>query len=179
MRLFRGTIYVVFIALMVFFAVCMAVGIVSNLRWRHDDMDLPVNPPESSDNFSPLELRDCMSALDRMHTELWHKLHDALLGTEGRDALLASWKTWSRSWRKRFEKLGVSCSLTEYRYEGNPILGSMSEIYHLLDYFQRQHTRLVKRYLTENARPLSTLHALFPRVERQIERLEAAPVDTP
>lgn len=168
----------VFIALMVFFAVCMVVGVITNLRWRYDDIDLPVTRPESLDNLSPLELRDCMSALDQIHEELWQHLDHALVGAEGRDALLASWRGWSRDWRKRFEKLGVSCGLTEYRYEGAPILGLMSEIYHLLDYFHRQHTRLVKRYLTENARPLKTLHALFQRVEQEIERLEAAPVES-
>ena len=42
---------------------------------------------------------------------------------------------------------------------------------------QRHHTRLVKRFATENARPLKKLRGLFGKVASSIERIEAAPVE--
>jgi hypothetical protein len=176
-RKFRWAVFLVFIAFMVFVAVCLAVGIVSNLRWRHDDLDVPIDRPESLSDFSSLELRDCLTALEQMRAELWERVHQALRLEGERDALIAEWKRWSKDWRARFERLGMSCRLTEFRYERHPTLGLMAEIYSLLDYFQRRHMRLVKGYTLENARPMKRLRELFTRVRKNIEVIEGEPLE--
>jgi hypothetical protein len=126
-----------------------------------------------------LQLRDCLTALEQMRTELQERVQSALSGAEERDIQLAGWKQWSRDWRKRFEKLGFSCRLTEYSYDKNPALGYMAEIYSLIDYFQRRHTRMVRRFITENARPLKKMRELLARVREKILQIESLPVDEP
>ncbi len=171
--------YLVFIASMVFVVACVAIGISSNLSWRYRDLDVPIDRPESLSDLDPLQLRDCLTALERMHNELVEQVHRALTGAEERDLFLARWKKWSKDWRKRFEKLGVSCRLTEYRYENHPALGLQAEIYRLLEYFQRYHDRQVKRFATENARPLRELRHLFNRAKTKIVQRESQPVESP
>jgi len=174
---FRWAIYFVFIAGMAFVAICLLVGITTNLRWRYSDLDIPVDRPESLEELGSLELRDCLSALSTLQKELQENVHRALGGAEDRDTLLKQWKIWSRQWRKRFENLGVSCRLTEYRYDKYPTLGLLAGIYRLLDYFQRHHTRLVKSFVLEHARPLKEMHDLFGRARKQIKVLEGRKVE--
>jgi hypothetical protein len=178
LKKFRWTVYLVFIAFMVFVAVCLAVGIVSNLKWRHADLDVPVDRPEALSDLGTLQLRDCLSALETMRGELQEHVQQAMTGTMTRDDVLSEWKTWSEQWRKRFEKLGISCRLTEIRYDKNKTLGLLAEIYRLLDYFHRLHTRLVRRFATENAQPLYQMQDLFQRARRQIEVIEGEPVES-
>ena len=167
--------YLVFIAFMVFVAVCLAVGIITNLRWRHADLDIPVDRPETLSDLGTLQLRDCLSALETMRGELQEHVQQAMTGTMTREEVLSEWKTWSRQWRRRFEKLGISCRLTEVRYDEHKTLGLMAEIYRLLDYFHRLHTRLARRFATENAQELYQMQDLFLRAQKQIEKLEGEP----
>jgi hypothetical protein len=175
LRKFRWAVYLVFIAFMVFVAVCLAVGIISNLKWRHADLDIPVDRPEALSDLGTLQLRDCLSALETMRGELQEHVQQSMTGTMTRDEVLSEWKTWSRQWRKRFEKLGISCRLTEVRYDEHQTLGLLAEIYRLLDYFHRLHTRLVRRFATENAQELYQMQDLFLRARQQIEKLEGEP----
>jgi len=178
LRKFRWAVYLVFIAFMVFVAVCLVIGIISNLKWRHADLDIPVDRPEALSDLGTLQLRDCLSALETMRGELQEHVQQAMTGTMTRDEVLSEWKTWSRQWRKRFEKLGISCRLTEVRYDEHKTLGLLAEIYRLLDYFHRLHTRLVRRFAIENSQPLYQMQDLFRRVRRQIEILDDKPVDS-
>ncbi len=177
LRKFRWTVYGVFIAGMVFVAACLVVGIVTNLRYRYSDLDIPVDRPESLEDLGSLELRDCLTALETLRNELQQNVQRALGGAVDRDALLKGWKAWSRRWRRRFEKLGVSCRLTEYRYDDHPTLGVLAGIYRLLDRFQRHHTRLVKSFVIEHARDLKEMHVLFDRARRKIDQLEGQAVN--
>lgn len=178
LKKFRWAVYLVFIAFMVFVAVCLAVGIISNLKWRHADLDVPVDRPEALSDLGTLQLRDCLSALDTLRGELQEHVQQAMTGTMTREEVLSGWKIWSRQWRKRFEKLGISCRLTEIHYGKHKTLGLLAEIYRLLDYFHRLHTRLVRRFATENAQTLYQMQDLFQRARRQIEILEGEPVES-
>jgi hypothetical protein len=177
LRKFRWAVYCVFIAGMGFVAVCLIVGILSNLRWRYSDLDIPVDRPDELAELGSLELRDCLTALETLNSELQDNLEKALAGAVDRETLLREWKEWSRQWRKRFEKLGISCRLTEYRYDEHPTLGLLAGIYRLLDSFQKHHTRLVKSFVLEHARSLYELHELFTRAQRQIVKLEGQVVE--
>jgi hypothetical protein len=177
LRKFRAAVFGVFIAGMTFVAICLLVGITSNLRWRYSDLDIPVDRPDKLSDLGSLELRDCMTALETLHTELQNNVTKALEGASDRAALLKQWKAWSKQWRMRFEKLGISCRLTEYRYDEHPTLGVLAGIYRLLDYFQHHHTRLIKTFVVEHARPLMELHDLFDRAHRAIESLEGQEVE--
>jgi hypothetical protein len=175
LKKFRWAVYLVFIAFMVFVAVCLAVGIITNLKWRHADLDIPVDRPEALSDLGTLQLRDCLSALETMRGELQEHVQQAMTGTMARDEVLSEWKVWSRRWRRRFEKLGISCRLTEVRYDEHKTLGLLAEIYRLLDYFHRLHTRLVRRFATENAEELYQMQDLFLRARKQIEKIEGEP----
>jgi hypothetical protein len=177
LRKFRWAVYSVFIAGMVFVAVCLFVGIVTNLRFRYSDLDIPVDRPESLEELGSLQLRDCLTALETLRNGLQRNVQRALGGAEDRDRLLRNWKKWSRNWRKRFERLGVSCRLTEYRYDDHPTLGVLAGIYRLLDRFQRHHTRLVKSFVLEHARELKEMHDLFDRARNKIDQLEGQTVN--
>jgi hypothetical protein len=171
-------VYLVFITFMVFVTICLVIGIISNLKWRYADLDIPVDRPEALSDLGTLQLRDCLSALETMRGELQEHVQQAMTGTMTRDEVLSGWKVWSRQWRKRFEKLGISCRLTEVRYDEHKTLGLLAEIYRLLDYFHRLHTRLVRRFAIENAQPLYQMQDLFQRARRQIEIIEGKPVDS-
>jgi len=147
------------------------------VRYRYSDLDIPVDRPESLEDLGSLELRDCLTALETLRNELQQNVQRALGGAVDRDALLKGWKAWSRRWRRRFEKLGVSCRLTEYRYDDHPTLGVLAGIYRLLDRFQRHHTRLVKSFVIEHARDLKEMHVLFDRARRKIDQLEGQAVN--
>ncbi len=156
---------------------CLVVGILTNLRWRYPDLDIPVEPPERLTDLGSLQLRDCLTALETLRKEQQQHVDQALGGAVDRETLLREWKSWSRQWRKRFEKLGFSCRLTEYRYDDHPTLGVLAGIYRLLDYFQLHHTRLVKRFVAENARPLKELHHLMQSANLKIKQIEGQQVD--
>lgn len=175
LRKFRWAVYLVFIAFMAFVAICLAVGIITNLKWRHADLDIPVDRPETLSDLGTLQLRDCLSALESMRGELQEHVQQSMTGTMTRDEVLSEWKVWSRQWRMRFEKLGISCRLTEVHYGEHKILSLLSEIYRLLDYFHRLNTRLVRRFATENAQELYQMQDLFLRARQQIEKVEGEP----
>jgi len=167
--MFRWTVYTTFMALMLFMAVCISVGILANISERYPELEVPDARPESLGDISALQLENCREALLRMRQEDLHQTRAALTGELGRDAFLRQYRTWSRDWRKQFEKLGVSCRLTENRYDGHTTLGSLAQIYRRLDAIHKNHERLVKRYVTENASPLREVKELFERTGQRID----------
>jgi hypothetical protein len=171
LRLIRWTLYSSFVAFMGFVAICVLVGVVANLNERHPELNLPGNAPESLSSLSSLQLQDCLEALHRMRVEQQEHIQEAFTGEKDRDSYLREYQTWSKDWRKRFEKLGITCGLTEVRYDGHPTLGTMAEIYRRLEQFQKGDTRLVKRYVTENQGILSETRLLFERARALIDEL--------
>lgn len=178
LRKVRIAFIVVFLGFMAFFAICVAFGVIANLHWRHPNLDVPIDRPESLSDLGPLELKDCLTGLRQMHDELQEKVRISLSGKTDRDPLIREWKSWSKDWRKRFEGLGVSCRLTETHYKDHPTLGLLADIYRLLDYFQNAHRKMVKRFITENARPLRQMNQLFSKVSDRLEGLTGKPHPT-
>lgn len=179
LRKFRWAVYIVFIAMLLFLIVCVAVGIISNLHERYRDLDIPVEPPESLSDLGSLQLRDCLTALEKLAQEQVEMGQDAFTGDLERDAFLSRWKAWSLDWRRRFESLGFSCRLTEYRYETHPTLGLLAEIYRRLDEIHRVFGRTVGRFVSENGQTLYEASQLMNRARQMIERIEGRPNSPP
>ena len=147
----------------------ITVGILSNITERYPELEVPSARPELLGDISALQLKDCREALLRMRLEDLDQTRAALTGELGRDDFLNQYRVWSGTWRKQFEMLGVSCRLTENRYEGHPMLDSLAQIYRRLDSIHENHKRLVKRYVTENAGPLREVKELFERTGQHID----------
>jgi hypothetical protein len=175
LRKFRWTVYIVFIALMAFMAVCTIAGIVGNLHERYRDLDIPVDRPESLSDLGSLQLRDCLTALKILDAEQQAMAQKSFTGELERDAFLSQWKDWSADWRRRFETLGVSCRLTEYRYDEHPTLGTLAGIYRRLEELHKVYTTVVRQFVMQNARMLSETRSLFSESKNMIERIEAQP----
>jgi len=173
-RKIRITVTLLFFAFLLFTLACLVIGIASNLGSRYEDLDIPINRPDSIEEFSPLQLRDCLTALEQMRNDLQLQVQSSMTGIDDRARALADWKAWSKQWRGRFEKLGISCRLTEYRND-RPIHHDLSEIYRLLDYFHQLHSRYVQRFVTENAQPLGQMNHLFAQAWTLIEQMEGQP----
>lgn len=169
LRKFRWTVYVVFIALMVFLAVCIIVGIATNIYDRYPDIDTPMDRPASLSDISLLQKRDCFLALETLHTELNNHIHYAYTSGQARDDLLAEWNLWSMAWRKKHETLGIVCRLTEFDYDQDPTMELLAEIYSRLDTVHLLQTRLTKRFATQYAQPLRELERLFEHTRTLIE----------
>lgn len=167
---FRWAMYLIFIALLLFIAVCLAVGIVSNLHWRYADLDIPVERPEALEEIRELRLRDCLAALESLHRDLARNVDLALDGAENRSELLRRWRQWNRDWRVSFERVGFSCRLTEMRYDRHPTLGVLAGIYRILDGQQMALDRMVRAFVLENARTLMELHQLLERARSDIDQ---------
>ncbi|MBN2494589.1 MAG: hypothetical protein JXR96_08370 [Deltaproteobacteria bacterium] len=169
LRTFRWTVYTVFLVFMGFVAVCAITGIVTNIEQRHPELDIPVERPETLAELDTLALRDCLAALETLRAEQQDHVQKAFSAWKDRDSFLQEYAAWARPWRRRFEELGVSCRLTEYSYSGHPTVGTLAEIYRRLDLLHRQHERLVKRYVIENARTVTELNELVDRARALID----------
>jgi hypothetical protein len=168
-RKFRWTIYIAFISFMVFMSVCAILGVALNLDERYPELDLPTGETSSVPALDPLQLRSCLQALLRMRAEELEQVQGAFTGELDRDAFLARYKGWERDWRARFDGLGLSCRLTGARMRDQPILDSLAELYRRMDYIQAQHSLLVRRYLTQNARTMKEIRELGERAGQQLD----------
>ena len=157
---------------MLFLAICVAVGIIANITERYPELEVPTTRPSSLASLSKLQMADCREALLRMRAEDLQQTQSAFTGVLDRDDFWRNYRRWQKQWRKRFEKLGISCRLTEYRYEGHATLGSLAEIYRRIDSRHKDHHRLVKGYITTNAQTLREIRELFERTERQLHLLQ-------
>ncbi|HOX47056.1 MAG TPA: hypothetical protein PK668_25900 [Myxococcota bacterium] len=166
---FRWAIYIAFISFMVFMAVCIILGVALNLDERYPELDLPTGAASAGPALDPLQLRSCLQALLRMRDEELSQVQGAFTGLLDRDAFLARHKAWERDWRARFDGLGLSCRLTGARPPGQPILDTLAELYRRLDYIQAQHSLLVRRYLTQNARTMKEIRELGERAGSQLD----------
>jgi hypothetical protein len=129
-------------------------------------------------SLDPLQLRGCLQVLLRMRAEDLEQVQAAFTGELARDVFLARHKAWERDWRRRYDDLGLSCRLTGARPPGQPTLDSLSELYRRLDYIQAQHSLLVRRYLTQNARTLQEIRELGERADAQLDgQLQGQPLD--
>lgn len=174
LRKFRWTVYSLFLALLVFVAVCTIVGVVTNLRERHLDLDVSTRRPGTQNELSSLHLRDCLTALENLHTEQVQKVQEAFTGERDREAFLSDFRAWDRQWRQKFEKLGFSCRLTD-GYAWHAALLVIAEAYRLVDEAHRYYSMEIRRFMLENGVELYKLHKLFEDAQRAIERLEAQP----
>jgi hypothetical protein len=169
LRTFQWTVYMAFIALMVFFAVCIIVGIATNIYDRHPDINTPMDRPASLSDIGLIQKRDCFMALETLHTELNNHVHSAYTSGQARDSLLAEWNTWSFEWRKKYEALGSSCRLTEFDYDQDPTMELLAEIYNRLDTIHLLQTRLTKRFATQYAQPVRELERLVEQTRTLVE----------
>ncbi len=169
LRMFRWAFYGIFSALFLFMAVCVIVGIAANITERYPELEITHAGGEGSGtDLSQNELRDCWQALVRMRAEDLEQVQQALTGQMSRDAFLRQYKDWDRDWRKRFEKLGLVCRMTTPAPDAPHSLLGLAEIYRRLDDLHKNHVRLVKRYVTENARPLKEIRELLERTDQHI-----------
>jgi hypothetical protein len=169
LRKFRWTVYVIFIALMVFVTVCIVVGIATNIYDRYPDINTPMDRPASLSDISLIQKRDCFLALETLNTELNNHVHLAYTSGQDRSILLAEWKSWSEEWRKKYEALGSACRLTEFEYNQDPTMELLAEIYKRLDTLHLLQSRLTKRFITQYAQPLRELEQLIERTRTLIE----------
>lgn len=178
LRVFRWAVYFTFAALMLFMAVCVAIGIVANISEQYPELEA-THQPSGDEALDQVKLAECREALERMRREDLDKVQAALTGDQDRDAFLAEHREWDRQWRTRFEKLGLSCRLTQYEVHSQATLDQLAEIYRRLDGLHKDHFRLVRRYVTEQARPLREIRELFGRTAEQIDlaRDAAGPAD--
>ncbi len=167
-RKFRWTIYIAFISFMVFMSVCAILGVAANLDESYPELDLPTGLA-SGPVLDPLQLRSCFQALLRMRAEELGQVQAAFTGELDRDAFLSRHRAWDRDWRRRFDDLGLSCRLTGARPPGQPTLDTLAELYRRVDYIQAQHSLLVRRYLTQNARTLMEIRELGERAGAQLD----------
>lgn len=167
-------VYSLFLALLVFVAVCTIVGVVTNLRERHLDLDVSARRPASQEELSSLHLRDCLTALENLHLEQAQKVQQAFTGEHEREAFLSDFRAWDRQWRQKFEKLGFSCRLTD-GYARHEALLAVAEAYRLVDEAHRYYALEIRRFMLENGVELHKLQKLFEDAQRDIERLDAQP----
>ena len=153
---------------MAFLAVCVAVGILANITKPYPELSLPSSSDEEQGPLSLQQLNHCLEALQRMRDEDLQKTRSSFEGSLARDVFLKQYKTWYRQWRKRFEKLGISCQLTDFHKNQSLTLTNLAEIYRRLDQVHKHHVRLVKKYATENTRVIREIHELFDRAEQRI-----------
>ncbi len=173
----RLGLIVVFVSFLIFFVACLTIGIVSNLHWHYAELQLPTETQHPSPKLSSLKLKTCLKSLEVMYAELVEQVEKSFWGNAGRDQQLEKWKTWSNDWNKRFEKLGMQCALTNLKTRQKPkTVILLTGIYQHIEYFHKRHSRLVRRYVTENAEALTQLHSLFQRAEQEIESLEGKPI---
>jgi hypothetical protein len=171
LRKVRWAFISIYLAFMAFFAICVTVGIITNIHWRQPSLDIPSDRPESLSDIGPLELKNCLSELEKMHTEMQDQVLASMSGKNSRESTFQDYTKWSKDWRLRYEKLGISCRLNELQYRDHPSLGLLADIYRLIDYFQRTNTKFVKRFVTENAQPLQQMTALFAKAKDRLEGL--------
>lgn len=175
LRSFRWAVYITFIVFMAFVGVCTIVGIVTNLREPHPELDIPVTRPASLADLDSQDLNRCLQALTRLSAEEAQRVQAMFSPELNRDQFLSEYQVWAGLWRKRFEQLGMTCRLNENAYSGLPALGTMAQFYSRLDHRQRQHQRLVKRYALENGRTLQEMFDLLKRAEGQLENQGTPP----
>jgi len=168
LRMFRWAFYLTFSGLFLFMAVCVIVGITANITERYPELEITHADHATAADLSQAQLRECWQALTRMRTDDMERIQAAFTGQLDRDAFLRQYKRWDREWRKRFEKLGLSCRLTAMDSEGQHSLRGLAEIYRRLDDLHKYHRRLVQRYVTENARTLREMRELFSRTDEDI-----------
>lgn len=168
LRMFRWAFYLTFGGLILFMAVCAFVGIVANITERYPELEITHADPASAADLSQNQLHECWQALERMRTEDLEQVQEAFTGQLDRDAFLRQYKDWDRQWRKQFEKLGLSCRLTALGPDGRHSLRGLAEIYRRVDDLHKVHQRLVRRYVTENARHLMEIRELLDRTEQHI-----------
>jgi hypothetical protein len=166
--MFRWAVYFTFAALMLFLAVCVAVGIVANISEQYPELEV-THQPAAAEELDQVKLQECREALARMRRDDLTQTQTAFTGDQERDAFLASYREWERQWRTRFEKLGLSCRLTGAGRHDQTTVEELSEIYRRLDSLHRDHARLVQRYVTEQARPLREIRELLERTQVKID----------
>jgi len=167
LRMFRWAVYIVFAALMLFLAVCVAVGIAANITERYPELEVTHGAGDRVD-LGAIQLRDCREALQRMRQEDLAQIQLAFSGELERHAFWRQYRRWDRQWRTRLEKLGVSCQLTAVGEDAPAVQRSLAGVYRRLDQLHRSHRSLVKGYITENARPLHEMRELLHRSRDQL-----------
>ncbi len=169
LRSFRWTVYIVFILFMGFVAVCTFIGIVTNLENQYPELDIPVTRPARLADLDAQDLRSCLDALKRLSQEESSQVQAIFNPELDRDKFLGNYKAWAGPWRKRLDKLGMTCRLNENAYSGHHALGAMADFYRRLDHMQKQHQRLTRRYAMENGRTLRDMHELMQRAQVLVE----------
>ncbi len=170
LRMFRWAVYIFFASLMLFTAVCVATGVISNLSERFPELTVQ-NANQHQGKITDLALRDCRDALGRMRQEDLKETTKVFTGKTQRDEFLRKYRTWSRDWRKRFEKLGINCHITSDLQSFNSMQQRLAIVYQKVDELHRYHTRLVKKYITQNSLRLKQIHQLM----KQLENMEGMP----
>jgi len=161
--MFRWTVYIFFASLMLFTAVCVATGVISNLSERFPE--LAVLDEKNPQQNTVLAMRDCRNALGRMRQEDLHETTMVFTGKSSRDEFLRKYRAWSKNWRKRFEKLGMTCGITSDLQSSDPIQQRLAIVYQKVDELHRNHSRLVKKYITENSLRLRQIRQLMEQTK--------------
>ncbi|RME22391.1 MAG: hypothetical protein D6806_13035 [Deltaproteobacteria bacterium] len=168
-KVFRWTVYTLFLGGMAFVAACLVVGIVSHLNWRYTDVEASQGMNADGSELDQLQLGNCLEWLEQLKAELDRNIHNALKGAGDRRELLRRWRGWSFRWRRRFEKVGYTCKLTGYTYPEKSLLAKLAGIYRLQDVLERNLDRMVRAFIIENARSLSELRELLDRARKELQ----------
>jgi hypothetical protein len=163
----RWTVFIIFLALMSFLAICVIVGVAGNINRRYPEILLTGQalPGQALDKQ---QMAECFEELQDLRRQEVEQVQAAFSEKINRDEFLNVFLLWGKKWSSRLEILGLKCKITGHVFPGQAIQANLAQIYRRLEDLHKGHQGLIRRYFANNSRLIREIGELFDRAQQSI-----------